>query len=278
MSDAAKTGNPEVVNLPHFWDTLSRHPYRLLALDYDGTLAPFRIERMQAYPYPGIPGALVRISRRPDTTLAVISGRPLAELAILLGSFEGIIIGSHGMEKRSLNGDIIARVPEQEQRDGLISAQTAATDRGLEALIEVKPASVALHTRKLGAGGSSVIEGEIACLWSGLSGRYGLEVRKFNGGVEVRAAGWNKGDALAELLRGMPEGSLCTYIGDDDTDEDAFLAIRSTGFGIRVGSPGSPTAARGFLPDIPAVRIFLEAWSDSPMLGNRERISWSRDG
>ncbi|NLW66391.1 MAG: trehalose-phosphatase [Bacteriovoracaceae bacterium] len=277
MSGAAKSSRPEVTNLPYFWDTLSRHRHRLLALDYDGTLAPFRINRMQAYPYPGISGILARISRHRETTLAVVSGRPLAELAILLGSFDGVVIGSHGMETRFSNGNVVARVPDRDQREGLIRAQAAAEERGLQALIEVKPASVALHTRGLEASQASRIEGEIADTWSSISGQHRLEVRRFNGGLEVRSTGWNKGNALAELIRGMPEKSLCVYIGDDDTDEDAFLAIQGAGFGIRVGDPAVPTAARGFLHDIPSVRAFLQTWSAIPPV-DKENVSWTRDG
>ena len=65
--------------------------------------------------------------------------------------------------------------------------------------------------------------------------------------------------------------------GDDDTDEDAFLAIQSAGFGIRVGDPVVPTAARGFLHDIPSVRAFLQTWSAIPPV-DKENMSWTRDG
>jgi len=270
---------PEVKNLPCFWDTASRSRRKLLTLDYDGTLAPFRTERMQAYPYPGIPDALDRISKQGDTTLAIISGRPLAEVVVLLESFEGIIIGSHGVEKRSSAGDIIVRTPERRQREGLVAAQAAAVEMGWQRFIEIKPASVALHTRGLNARDASFLESETGNIWSGFSDRYGLEVRRFNGGVEVRAAGWNKGNALRELLQGMPKVSMCVYIGDDETDEDAFEAIRARGYGIRVGDADTRTAARGFLPDVQAVKEFLEAWSDLELEPyGREKTSWIRDG
>lgn len=253
---------PAVINLPYFWDRMARSPRKLLALDYDGTLAPFRLERMQAYPYPGVPGLLERISGRSDTTLAIISGRPLAELAILLGSFNGILVGSHGIEKRSASGDIVTKTPGKEQLKGLAEAQEAIQMRGLEQLLEIKPASLALHTRGLDGAASARLEDGVARLWQRIAAKSGLEVRKFNGGVEIRAIGWNKGRALAEIEEAMRPPVTCVFVGDDDTDEDAFERIRDTGFGIRVGPPDTPSAARGFLPDIPAVRDFLRAWSE----------------
>ncbi len=278
MRTGRKKKKPKVIGLPDFWDVLSCHETKLLALDYDGTLAPFCVQRMQAYPYPGVPRILESISRRRDTVLAIVSGRPLAEVLILAGSFDGIVIGSHGMEKRLSSGDIVVKAADQEQRQGLCCAQSIAEEIGLGDRIELKPASVALHTRGLDPEEASRLEDRAARVWRAISDGHGLEVRRFNGGVEVRATGWNKGDALEELRRGMPVGSACVYIGDDDTDEDAFLKIRRRGYGIRVGDADRPTAARGFLPGIPAVREFLEAWADLAVPAREESVSWIRDG
>ena len=53
---------------------------------------------------------------------------------------------------------------------------------------------------------------------------------------------------------------LPVYLGDDDTDEDAFAVLRGSGVGIKVGDDRWPTAARGFLPDCRAVVEFLRTW------------------
>ena len=278
MRTGRKKKRPKIIGLPDFWDVLSRHENKLLALDYDGTLAPFCVQRMQAYPYPGIPGALERIHRRADTVLAIISGRPLAEVLILAGPFNGILIGSHGMEKQLSSGDIVIKTVDQTQRQGLACAQSAAEEIGLQHHIELKPASVALHTRGISPKEAARLEDLTVRIWHDISSRHGLEIRRFNGGVEVRATGWNKGDALEELRREMPPGSACVYIGDDDTDEDVFFRLRSRGYGIRVGEAGRHTAARGFLPGIPAVREFLETWADLTLPALEEGISWIRDG
>jgi trehalose-phosphatase len=96
--------------------------------------------------------------------------------------------------------------------------------------------------------------------WTRLAGLHDLECRRFNGGVEIRCAGWHKGDAVSELLLLQSSGVFPVYVGDDETDEDAFRIIRERGVGIKVGRSSYPSAARGFLKDCWAVKKFLEAW------------------
>ena len=106
------------------------------------------------------------------------------------------------------------------------------------------------------------IEEEIATRWAGLAPQYGLECRRFNGGIEIRCCGWDKGAALTALLNVQPENVFAVYVGDDETDEDAFTVLRGRGIGIKVGDPLWPTAARGFLPDCRAMVDFLRTWID----------------
>lgn len=262
MSGSCTSDGIEVIRLPHFWNVVSLHRKRLLALDYDGTLAPFRKERMEALPLDGILDLLTRIDLRRDTDVAVISGRPLDELEKMLDPWKGIIIGSHGFEKRLPSGTVFRQEPTSLQKDGLSRANEMAVKKGLRQHIEVKSSSIALHTRGVEAGEARILEEYIYSRWDSLSSEFSLETRGFNGGVEVLAKGCNKGDAVEGLLREEPEGAFCVYIGDDTTDEDVFKRIQTKGIGIRVGDPSLPSAARGFLCDVDAVMEFLENWSN----------------
>ncbi|HEX2917492.1 MAG TPA: hypothetical protein VHN81_03180, partial [Edaphobacter sp.] len=60
-----------------FLDRVAIAPSSVLLLDYDGTLAPFRIERDQAYPYAGVIPILESIQQNGRTELIVITGRPI---------------------------------------------------------------------------------------------------------------------------------------------------------------------------------------------------------
>ena len=77
----------------------------LLLLDYDGTLAPFRVDRFLARPWAGVRELLTRIQQQGRTRMAIISGRSAHEIRPLLGidpPFE--VWGLHGAERLFPNG------------------------------------------------------------------------------------------------------------------------------------------------------------------------------
>jgi trehalose 6-phosphate phosphatase len=262
MSSESDVEKPQIINVPDFWERLEEAAYKYLALDYDGTLAPFHTKRMEAFPLAGIPELLKQIECREDTTLAIISGRPIFELVGLLGNMSVTMLGSHGFEHRNPHGDTFVRRIFPEQEEGLMMARKIGMEIGLEEHLETKIASIALHTRGLSSGAASQTEDAMYHEWDKLLQRYKLELRRFNGGVELRAEGWNKGEALGRLLHGLSKETFCVYIGDDETDEDAFETVQPYGIGIRVGNPSLPSKANGFLPDIASVKSFLETWKN----------------
>jgi len=86
-----------------FLETVARATEAALLVDYDGTLAPFSIERDQASPYPGIALALQEIARHGRTRLAVISGRDASEVLALLNIHPPPEVwGLHGLQRLKL--------------------------------------------------------------------------------------------------------------------------------------------------------------------------------
>ena len=95
--------------------------------------------------------------------------------------------------------------------------------------------------------------------------QHGLRVTEGKGVYEVRPpVDLHKGTAvlaLARRLGGLVPGTSIVFVGDDRTDEDAFLILREhtpDAVTIRVGGEESATAAEFRLPDPEAVRRFLE--------------------
>ena len=261
---------PKIIRVPDFWDRLRVSKNKFLALDYDGTLAPFKTSRMEAKALEGIPELLADINARQDTELAVISGRPIEELVDLLGEMPIRMVGSHGFEHRGPEGNIEYRRLAVEQEEGLVRGETMGIDLGYKEYLESKTASIALHTRGLPSDMASTMQNRIYRSWGRLESTHHLELRYFNGGVELRAKGWNKGDALKRLILGLEKQTWCVYIGDDETDEDAFEQIRPYGIGIKVGGLLQATKAQGFLKDIYAVRKFLQFWRDLSPYNDQE--------
>jgi trehalose-phosphatase len=262
-----------------FWDKIKKAGEPVLALDYDGTIAPFRVQRMEAAPLEGIPEALESIVDRGTTRLAVVSGRPAAELDELLGALAHriILIGSHGWEWRWPGESGRTLEIDSSIKEALESAFSRAVDamsgepagsREVESRVEKKTASVAVHVRGLepedARRGLNLVRAEWTSLLSGE-----LELLEFNGGIEVRARSRDKGEALKELLERLPGSDLVVYIGDDVTDEDVFKKLPDFGIGIKVGEEIGETEASYFLPDCEEVREFLKRWDREVLSGNQ---------
>lgn len=253
----SESGHP---GIDGFWDDVRSAPHRCLVLDYDGTLAGFHVDRMKAFPIPGVVDVLKRVRDSESTSLSIMTGRPISELLRLLGDLGIPICGSQGTEFRAVDGTTRVHNLSDEQEERLRRAEREAADLARQGRVERKLSSVALHTRGLHPDVARREEAAVCKTWAEDASEYGLECRSFKGGVELRIAGVDKGTALRWTLEGAPEDSLCVYVGDDLTDEDAFRAIDGSGYGIKVGGPEEPTAAKGRLSDPPAVKEFLERW------------------
>jgi trehalose 6-phosphate phosphatase len=176
----------EIAGAPQLWADLKNAPGRFLAIDYDGTLAPFRIDRMQAFPVRGAREALERIIRLPATGAAVISGRPVREVSALLNLPGVTIIGSHGWEEQKPGQPTRPHPLTPIQTAGLECAKREAVRICGDGRVEAKTGSVAIHTRGMDESRAGKIRSEITAAWSGLEAGGGLEIRPFNGGLGLR--------------------------------------------------------------------------------------------
>ena len=69
---------------------------------------------------------------------------------------------------------------------------------------------------------------------------------------------FNKGKAVTEILKTFPlPGLLPIYLGDDQTDEDAFRALKGQGLSVFIGPAGFPSEADYFLENPDEVQEFL---------------------
>jgi trehalose 6-phosphate phosphatase len=252
----------EIEGARDFWDRLAGAEHACLVLDYDGTLAPFRVNRMEAFPLHGVVDLLTTIRDSGRTHLAIMTGRPMKELLYLLGDLGIPISASQGTEFRYPDGTWLTLLPTERQENRLRRAQEEAASVSLKARVERKVASVALHTRGMDPDAAKSAHEKLCEIWSRDAEEYNLECRHFIGGIEIRLRDIDKGTALRTLLDERPSDGLCVYAGDDYTDEDALkvLAEDERGIGIKVGSPDVPTYAHGRLVDPYAVREFLRGW------------------
>jgi len=244
-----------------FFGLLDAAPSSLLLLDYDGTLAPFREDPAVASPYPQIAVLLRDILRTGLSRTVIVTGRSLASIIPLL-DFRPIpeIWASHGREHRLPGGEIRRIKPTETQREGLAEALRAGRSSNLPGRLEEKPFSAAFHVRGLSndIGERSLVE--VRRVWRPVALRVGFSIQAFDGGIEIRAPGRSKGDAVEELLAETPAGTPAAYLGDDETDEDAFRALGSRGLSVLVRREWRPTHARAWLRPPEEVQEFLERW------------------
>jgi trehalose-phosphatase len=229
-------------------------------LDHDGTLAPFDIARSRAFPAPVTLTLLQRIAASEATTLVVISGRPVRELAELLGHPDWTLVGEHGWEVRDPGEPVVRHASPPGSEAWLDHAERLARDAGLGERLERKRTSLALHTRGVERVRAREEEAAAARLWAPLAETAPIGLVPFHGGLELRVRGRDKGTAVRELLARDRLGTLGVHVGDDLTDEDAFTALAPTGLGVRVGPTEVPSAASDRLAGPEEVAAFLAQW------------------
>lgn len=236
-------------SLPEITRRLAAPPRLLVALDFDGTLAPIVSPPQDAALLPGMAPVLERLAAAPGVHLAFVSGRPLADLRQRLPACRGaVFICSHGMEisGHGLDG-LPAGLPARTARFARLAEELRRSTRFLDGvLIEEKPFGIALHTRAASAPVAAAAralldriaarENSPAAPGPPLRIQEGHCVAELVPGIAI-----TKGTALTLLLDrlGIP-GSAVLCAGDDQTDESMFLALPNA-LSLRIGD--APTAA-----------------------------------
>jgi trehalose 6-phosphate phosphatase len=253
VNSGARPGIPE-----SFWAVLAARTPRVLMLDYDGTLAPFHVDRLAARPLAASARALKRIVQLAGTRVAIVSGRPVSELAAMLSPIHALLVGEHGWESRDECGTHQHPLPEA-QAAALARAALAASGCAGDRL-ELKRTAIALHTRGLPPSEADALTALCLAAWREEIAGGNLRPHAMNGGFELRADGHDKGSAVEELLARAGPGAWGVFVGDDTTDEAAFRALEGRGFGIRVGAVAGESHADAGLADTREVATFLETW------------------
>jgi trehalose 6-phosphate phosphatase len=250
----------EGLDLEAFFERLRAAPARVLFLDYDGTLAPFHVERQKAVPYPEVIPVLEALQRDGRTRLVVVSGRALVDLRPLLGLTRVELWGTHGWERETAAGRVEQQDPGAHVRALLKRARELAKQILPDELVEVKPVSVAGHVRGLAEQEAREIVRRLHAAWGPLQKAGQVESRDFDGGVELRIGGRDKGFVVRQVLAEEPEGAAVAYLGDDLTDEDAFVALGTRGLSVLVRDELRSTAANLWIRPPRELMKFLERW------------------
>ncbi len=218
----------------------------LLAVDYDGVLAPIVADPDNAPPQPGAVSALSRIADLLGS-VAVISGRPAQVVVDYCrfaerGQSDLVVFGSYGRQRWEARTNAVREPPPPPGLDDVRRELPGVLERAgvADAWVEDKTVAIAVHTRR-----SADPDGALAALREPLAecaARHGLAVEPGRYVVELRPPGFDKGATLRSFAADRQASAVC-YIGDDLGDLPAFDAVetmRHTGIaGLTVAS-GSP--------------------------------------
>jgi len=238
----------------------------ILLLDYDGTLVPIAKRPELAILPPDMRALLKSLARR--FLVAIISGRSLGEVKKLVGVKGIYYVGNHGLE---IDGPRTKLLRSEAKRIRPFIAEICTRLRknlGVisGAIIEDKGLTASIHYRL-------VVRRELPSLkniFGKIVGPYvnsgkirvthGKKVFEIRPNIE-----WDKGKAVLWVIDVVdPNGKLVpVYIGDDRTDEDAFLALKNKGVTVLVSEKRKKSHATFFLKNVPEVKTFLKNLSGS---------------
>lgn len=222
----------------------------IIFLDYDGTLTPIVSHPDKAILSDSMRALLDKLHRK--LSVAIVSGRDLQDVREKVNVDGLFYAGSHGFDILTADGRNI----ENPKAENCRSAITKAADDLKElannlpgCLVEEKHYSVAIHYRNASAKAETQILTRLNQITHNLPELRVLEGKKV---FELQPKiTWDKGIAIKEILpliTNEHEHSVPIYIGDDVTDEDAFLAIRELGgISFRVGTEHPPSLANYYL-------------------------------
>ncbi len=227
----------------------------LVALDFDGVLAPLVDDPAASRALPASAAALARLTAA-GAPVALVSGRALDDLwAVARPPVGTHLVGGHGAEHGRAGADGLVREPLELPQDAARSLAdvTARLDdlvAGSTARVERKPASVVLHTRLTSPDDAA----RLTAAATQVGRDAGVDVLAGKDVVELSVLEVSKGEAL-RVLRTRLGATRVFYAGDDVTDERAFVLLEPHDVTVKVG-PGR-TAARHRLADPAAVAVLL---------------------
>lgn len=202
----------------------------VIALDFDGTLAPIVPDPEQARAHPDAVAALAALAPK-VASVAVVTGRPAA-VAVRHGGFAGVpglehlvVLGHYGAERwDAVTGTVSAPAPHPG-----VAAVRAELPGFLDRVgawqgtwIEEKGRALAVHTRR--ATDPQAAFEALRTPLTDLATRHGLIVEPGRMVLELRPPGMDKGVALREYLEEAAADSVL-YAGDDLGDLPAFATL-----------------------------------------------------
>lgn len=245
-----------------FLQRLHQRRSGVLMLDYDGTIAPLHIDRMQALPAPGVLESLAAIQETGTTRIVFVTGRESSEIlhfVALPKPYE--IWGCHGREFRSVEGIVESHGMTPELEEAINEGHRRASKIVGTDMAFRKIGAVAVYWRPFTPEQRIEMQAKLTDAWKDLSEKHPLEVQVFQTGIEFALASRSKADSVNSVMETVdPATTSAAFLGDDATDEEGFKALGSRGLSVLVQNEERETVAHTRLTIPEGVVGFLEGW------------------
>ena len=237
----------------------------VLFLDYDGTLIDFQKKPDDVSTPKHIQTVIDELACNPSITVIVITGRTLDNIQSLVHTKNSIIAGLHGFEIQFPGQNHSVWEKAEETRGLIQNIKTRSLQKfhlRKDVYIEDKQFTLAFHYRQVPEEESDGLINQFIEICKACDGEKKLEILYGDKVIEVRPRGWDKGKAVEMILKKLNQKhhSFSTmYLGDDTTDEDAFVYLKDKGITIYVKNKSErKTHAQYFVNNPKEVYRFLQ--------------------
>ena len=248
-------------NIPALRRAFRSATRRICFLDYDGTLVPIAARPADAVPGAAVAEIVGALARRRNTTVAIVSGRSVADLERWFGHLHGIwLAAEHGAlirPPRAGEWSPLRAGTEAEWKDRVRPLLEHFAARAPGSTVEEKAFALAWHYRLVEPEFGVWLAADLAAALDQQLAGTDLAVLRGNKVIEVRFGWANKGEVASFIAANGPPADFELAIGDDRTDEDLFARLSPEAWTVRVGS--GPTRARYGVPSPKAALALLSA-------------------
>lgn len=208
---------------------------RLMILDYDGTLSPFKNKPEDAFPTSELLQMLTQLASDARNRVVISSGRDMQTLEKWLGHLPLDMAAEHGAFYKE-NGVWNRKTSTISWDDEILQIFQEFLDKTPQSKLEIKDTALVWHFRKVDAWLASIREQQLINALIKPCAHLHLQIMRGNKILEVKSPIYNKGVEAKRLLQGNSFDFILA-IGDDTTDEDTFNALPNSAYSVKVGGP-----------------------------------------
>ncbi|MET1027343.1 MAG: trehalose-phosphatase [Dongiaceae bacterium] len=193
-----------------------------------------------------LPSTLMAIQTALKGAIAIVSGRTINDLMVLLAPADLTMAGEHGAQLRRAGEEYVRASPRWPVSWQERLAEFSRAWPGVE--IEEKIGGLVIHYRR-----APLVAEDARLLAHTLAEESGgdFTVLPAKMAYELRRPTSDKGSAVRELMSGAPfQGRRPVFIGDDVTDYDGFAAVEALGgvaLHVERSFAGQPERVRAWL-------------------------------